>query len=335
MEIEKLKQELLNIKLDYQNKINIPDNKFGIEIEFSGAIFNDVFFKLENILGYEASNVQEQIKLETEKSKYKKWKLVNDASVQSNAYNKVKKGGEINSPIMRNTKKYWGELKKVCIMLKEMEHIKITTRCSIHIHTEKTIYNELEEYKNLLKIWILYEDIIYKFAYGEIDSPRETMLNFARPFCSSFEMNPIELINALESIETKQQLIKLLRNERKQGLNLTNILQEKNKEMRIIKPTIEVRVYNGTINENLIQNIVRFNQNLLNYAKSENFDKEFIKNQIKNYKPFYYGETIKEKPEKANEFSKLIFKDELDRLKFLKQYYKAYKEGDIEKTLHL
>lgn len=335
MEIELLKQELLNIKLDYQNKINIPDNKFGIEIEFAGAIYIDIEHKLDELLGYETRNIEQTKKIEEDKLKYKKWKLVNDASVQSNAFHRAKKGGEINSPIMKNTKKYWEELKKVCTMLKKMEYIKITSRCSIHVHTEKIIYNEIEEYKNLLKLWILYEDIIYKFAYGEIDSPRETMLNFARPFCSSFIINPVEIINELENIETKEELIKLLKNERKQGLNLTNILQEKNKEMKVIKPTIEVRTYNGTLNENLIQNIIRFNQNLLNSAKIENFDKELIEYKIKNYQPFYYGETIKEKPKKADEFSKLIFKDELDRLKFLKQYYKSYKEDDIEKTLYL
>ncbi len=330
-----IKQELLNIKLDYKNKINIPDEKFGIEIEFAGAIFNNVNNKLNEVLGYETKDIEQRKKLEEEKSRYKKWRLVNDGSVQANSYYQAKKGGEINSPIMKNKKKYWEELKEVCLMLKKQEYIKITSRCSIHVHTDKTIYNEVEEYKNLLKLWILYEDIIYKFAYGEINTPRETLLNFARPFCASFDIQTIKLIKDLENIETKQQLIKLLNNERKLGLNLTNILQEKNKEIKVLKPTIEIRVYNGTLNENLIQNIVRFNQNLLGYAQKENFDKEFIEYKIKNYEPFYYGETIKEKEEKAEEFSKLIFKDELDRLKFLKQYYKAYKENDIEKTLHL
>ena len=62
---------------------------------------------------------------------------------------------------------------------------------------------------------------------------------------------------------------------------------------------------------------------------------EFIEHKLKQYKPFYINDSVKENPKKAEEFFKLICKDELDRLKLLKQYYKIYNEFDIEKTLHL
>ena len=146
------RKELLDINLDYLDKINIPDYKFGIEIEFAGAIFNGVKQKLDEILKYESNTLEELRQIEKDKEEFKKWRLVNDGSVQSNAWHRAKKGGEINSPIIRDRKKAWNELKKVCKMLRTREYIKISENCSIHIHTERDIYSDLEELKNLLKL---------------------------------------------------------------------------------------------------------------------------------------------------------------------------------------
>lgn len=329
------RKELLDINLDYLDKINIPDYKFGIEIEFAGAIYNQVKQKLDEILKYESNTLEELRQIEKDKEEFKKWRLVNDGSVQSNAWHRAKKGGEINSPIIRDRKKAWNELKKVCKMLRTREYIKISENCSIHIHTERDIYSDLEELKNLLKLWIVYEDIIYRFGYGETDIYRPALLNYAKPLSSSFVITTDEMLKKLEDIETKRDLLRLVSYERKYGLNLTNVTKEPLRKDDIIKPTIEVRIYNGTLNENIIQNNVRFNMNLLNYCKKENFDNEFIEYRIKKFKRNFINDSIFENPEKADELSKLLFKDELDRLKFLKQYYKIYNQNDIEKSIHL
>lgn len=329
------RKELLDINIDYLDKINIPDYKFGIEIEFAGAVYKDVEHKLDEILKYESNTLEELRQIEKDKEEFKKWRLVNDGSVQSNAWHRAKKGGEINSPIIRDRKKAWNELKKVCKMLRTREYIKISENCSIHIHTERDIYSDLEELKNLLKLWIVYEDIIYRFGYGETDIYRPALLNYAKPLSSSFVITTDEMLKKLEDIETKRDLLRLVSYERKYGLNLTNVTKEPLRKDDIIKPTIEVRIYNGTLNENIIQNNVRFNMNLLNYCKKENFDNEFIEYRIKKFKRNFINDSIFENPEKADELSKLLFKDELDRLKFLKQYYKIYNQNDIEKSIHL
>jgi hypothetical protein len=220
-------------------------------------------------------------------------------------------------------------------MLRTREYIKISDHCSIHIHTERYIYNDLEELKNLVKLWIVYEDIIYRFGYGEKDIYRPSLLNYAKPLSSSFIHTTDEILEKLDTIETKKDLLRLLNYERKNGLNITNITKEPINENDIIKPTIEVRIYNGTLNENIIQNDIRFNMNLLNYARKENFDNEFIEYKIKNFERNFINDSVKENYQISDEFSKLIFKDELDRLKFLKQYYKVYNKNDIEKSIHL
>ena len=329
------RKELLNINLDYLDKINIPDYKFGLEIEFSGALYHKVRILLDEILGYDRETIEEIRKVETEKENYEKWRLVDDCTVQDNKHHQAKKGGEINSPIITNEKERWQELKLICEMLKSREYIRTDERCGIHIHTEKTIYDDIEEYKNLLKLWILYEDIIYRFGYGEKNAPRENLLRFARPFSFEFNLPPEEILKGLNTVETKRDLVKLLKCDKKYGLNLTRILDETKNLDVLKKPTIEIRIYNGTLNENIIQNDVRFNMKLLEYCKKENFDKDFVEYKLEEYKTFYINDSVKENAEKAEEFFKLICKDELDRLKLLKQYYKIYNENDIEKTLHL
>lgn len=330
------KRELREINLDYLDKINMPDNKFGIEIEFSGALFKDVNKKLDELFGYKTYDAKVLERIELEKAHYERWRLVNDSTVQDSTEYMGKKGGEINTPIMRNEKKYWQELKQVCEMLRKMKNIKIDDRCAVHIHTEKSIFEEIEEYKNLLKLFILNEDIIYRFGYGETCEPRRTLLTFAKPFSAEYNLPPEIILKKIDKIETPEELIKLLRYERKYGLNLTNIIKIKRTENDIIKPTIELRIFNGTLNDNILQNYVRFKGYLLDYCKKENFDIEYNDYQIKNYKPLYINESIPEKPEKADRFFKQICKkNELDRLKLLKQYYKEYNENDIEKSIHL
>ena len=326
---------LKEINLDYLYKINMPDNRFGIEIEFAGALFRDVEKKLNELFEYETQDSEKRKEIEEEKIHYEKWNLVDDSTVQENNYFLAKKGGEINTPIMRNRKKYWQELEQVCKMLRKREYIRISDSCAVHIHTETEIFKELQEFKNLLKLFITNEDIIYRFGYGEKDTPRESLLRFAKPFSSNYYLPPTEILKNLDAVETKEDLVKLLRYERKYGLNLRNIINNELIPRKNKTRTIELRIFNGTLNENIIQNELLFNMCLLDYCKTENFDTEFIDYQVKNYEPIYINESLKIKEEKADRFFYEICKNELNRLKLLKQYYKEYNEFDIEKSIHL
>lgn len=318
--------DLKNVNFMYKDQINIFDIPFGIEIEFANADFNVVKGKLEQLFGYEPTKIKWDSKNKYIIDRYKKWSLKNDATVQTHTKENIflKFGGEITSPIMSNEKKCWQELKLVCDMLKQIDTVKINGNCSIHIHTDKHIFKNIQEYINLLKLWMVYEDVIYRFSYGEIDTPRMLITRYAQPIGYYI----YERLAKLNRIETEKQLLQLLHYERKYGINLTNI--DRNE-----KKTVEIRTYNGTLNEKIIQNDVLFNINFLNYSKEENFDKEFINYKVKKYKAIFLGESVKENTDKAIEFSKLIFKNELEQLYFLKQYFKEYSKDDVEKTYHL
>lgn len=320
--LEKIKE----IRLEYRDKINIPDVPFGIEIEFASAPFNIVRDNLEKILGYDPVAVSWNNKLKKLEDRNQKWALKNDATVQEtlNDIYRTKVGGEINSPIMQNKIEYWQELKLICDTLSETKDIQMNGQCSIHIHTSKTIYEKIEEYKNLFKLIMLYEDIAYKIGYGETNKIRTLLTRYAKPL--SYHI--YEHLDELEQIETEKDIIKFIHFERKHSFNFKNI-------ENIDKSTIENRIGNPTLNENIIQNYILFNNNFLNYAKEENFDNEFINYKIKHFEPMYLAESLHDKPDKAQELINLITKNEIDQLYLLKQYLKAYNEHDIEKKFHL
>ena len=257
------RKELLDINIDYLDKINIPDYKFGIEIEFAGAVYKDVEHKLDEIIKYDQYTCENLNEFLNKQKEYQEWQLANDGSVQDNVYHRARKGGEIKSPIITNEKQHWEKLKIICEMLRAREYIRVSDKCGVHIHTDKTIYDDIEEYKNLVRLWILYEDIIYRFGYGERDVPRESLLNYAKPFSAEFNLPTDIILKGLDMVESKRQLVTLLRFERKYGLNLKRILDDSKDEDVKRKPTIEIRIYNGTLNENIIQNDVRFNMKLL------------------------------------------------------------------------
>lgn len=315
--------DLKEIKMEYLNKINVPNNRFGIEIEFAGSDYKETEMELKMRFPYRENLEYNMCQKKAPVEKYETWKIKREKTVENRIEAGRITGGEINSPILTNNEKTWKELETICEFLKTREGIIINDFCSIHVHVEEKILPTLKEIINLIKLWIAYEDVIYKFSYGEADIPRRIIYCFARPFGQ--ERNIKEIIQKLDTIETLKDLMILIRYERKYGLNITNLLNEN-------KKTIEKRTSNGTINKIIIQNDARFTLNFMNYAKKENFDEEYINYKLKKYEPINIESEAND--EKAHDIANRIYKEEIDKLYFYKQYYKAY-EDDIEKTLHL
>lgn len=290
---------------EYQYKINIPNNPFGIEIEFAGVLIDSVYYELEKVIN---NLIKCDICKKFDSKDYNSWCVKDDISIQVHDGIELKLGGEVTTPIMYNGNKYWYELRRVCESLKGIEGIRINDYCSIHIHTDKHIYRSIQEYINLLKLWMVYEDIIYRFGYGKSKTPRILITKYAK----SISYYIYSILDKLESVQTEEELVKLFKYDRALGLNLLNIIK--------FKQTIETRVYNGSLDEVVIQNIVLFNQNLLEYAKIENFDKEFIDYKIMNYVPIFINDSLIENNDKAVELINLLVKDDFDRQKLFYHY---------------
>ena len=126
-----MNKELLNglndIKFVYRDKLNFDKRyKFGNEIEFEKA----------------SNYIVEQRLM---KNIYlKKWDLHYEPTIQCEE-DDISLGGEVVSPILHNNKKSWMDMKRACILLKELGAV-AGSHCGAHIHIDQSILCDNNEY---------------------------------------------------------------------------------------------------------------------------------------------------------------------------------------------
>jgi len=297
--------------LSLRNSLNIgKDITFGFEIEFEDA--------------------RRKI-IELELLKYfpdKDWRVVDDRSL----YN----GGEINSPVLRDSEKTWIDLSLVCDIVSNNAVVLDNSSAHIHIGTQ-ILGNNSKYWENFMLLWSCYENIIFRFLYGEYTGARERILEQARPIS-------LELINKSRDIErcAKQvnaySLFKKInasgsddyRKLRKRAINFLNIdkLSPYQYNQEIDKNTIEFRSPNGTFDPVIWQNNLNLLIHLFMYCKSDKFDKDKIEYRkkmiidgnitanINKYSNIYM--------EQSMELCDMIFNKNIDKIYFLRQYIKSY-----------
>lgn len=303
--------------LIYRN--NLETNKditFGIEIEFDKArksIIEDLLNKAYN--KQVLSNI---------------WKLENDETIYDGIALYSPLGGEAISDILKDNNKSWDDIKYVCEMIKSFGGI-ATTKCGAHVHIGANILNNnMKYYERLIKLWIIYENIISRFCYGEETEPRKTLPVFAS--------SPYKYIKQLynEYYDPKGEKLNLTYEEfiknNKYSLGLKNLslslkgldnnyLKEKyqNKDWKNNK-TIEFRGGNGTLNHIIWQNYINLYIKLLMCCLDDNKDWELINKKfhqsLKNQELEIFDY------EKAIEFCNFIFNNDLDKYNFMIQYIK-------------
>ena len=189
---------------------------------------------------------------------------------------------------------------------------------------------------NLIKLWTVYEHVIYLFAYGENDKPRTSLVTYAYPvapyyneFLKEYESNKSAYQHILngKQINKETNLYFLISNcatnlnALGNGLNFGHCnganIDDKN--------TIEFRCPNGTLSHIIWQNNINFFVKLLLYCRSNNFDIDFINKKMKNYEVKKLEQYSDIYLDDAIELSDLIFDNELDKMYFLKQYLKINK----------
>ncbi|MEG2010859.1 MAG: amidoligase family protein [Bacilli bacterium] len=292
--------ELKNVSIEYQEILNISkETTFGIEIEFVEANFEDI-----------------------NKNLIENWRLKNDPSVSS-IIGKKKVGGEINSPILKDNITSWQEIKQVCEMLKE-NNASISPKCGGHVHIgQQDIETNIESWKNLLKLWAAYENIIYRFSSPEQTSIREKASTFASPIRYDI-ITKIGAVNRKNDDRNIPFLIQFFGHDRNQGINFcnTDFVMKRNS-----KKTIEFRCPNGTLNPVVWQNNINLFYHLLKSVNNQNFDIEKVNHRISNIDLdltdiYFYNEIyLKESLELAD----LIFDNNKDKCYFLKQYINDFK----------
>lgn len=283
--------------LEYRKSLGISNKyTFGIEIEaeYAGGIM------------YPEANYM----------RLKKWCRENEST--------LKDGDEFISPILTDNIETWQDIEYVCKIISKA--YKIEDTCGGHIHIGANILGENKDnWINFFKIWSVYENIIYRFAYGEYLTPRT--------YISRSITNPIanSLWQTLKYEEVKKldylDLIKLFYQNFRHitCLNLHNVKNMEEKD----RNTIEIRCPNGTLNPIIWQNNINFFIKLLLYCSSKKYNEETLLNRkLKNGENYYFEDYSKINLEQAIELSDLIFDNNLDKVYFLRQYLKSFEISD-------
>ena len=293
--------QIENFYLSYRDSLNLnKDTSFGYEIEFEGCSQISVVNHLNN-------------------NNYDGWKCKHDSSLHGPS-------GEVVSPILHDKKEDWEQLKRVCEFLEKKGAI-TNDDTGGHIHVGvQSLGNDIDAWLNLFLIYTSYEHVIFRFFYADKIGPRTGIEKYAKPI-GDFLYSVIKKMN---KDTTKRDLYTLLDNDRYSAMNFRNIVFWDDFDKEEERNTIEFRGFNGSTNEGVLQNNVLFLGNLLDTAKIGNYDKEFVKYKLEkerissdNNFIMYNEVNIKD----ALEFADLVFNNNLDKVYFLRQYFKGFQNA--------
>ena len=281
-------------KLSLRKKLGIEEKvTFGMEIEIDNVNIDKILELYDNLPNED-------------------WKIEEDDSVPN--------GKEIKTPPLKDKEETWIDLNNVCKRVSELGEI--TNRCGGHIHIGTHILDDnIEAWKNLLLLWSAYENIIFRFGYGEYLSARLNIDANACPVAKKLERQYYEILEYNFDIPTELMILKF---ERTVALNFMNVAYKDYSKYEK-ENTIEIRNSNATDKAVIWQNYTNFYVKLFQYCNRKDFDFETVYKRLKKNKEldinfdFYKYIYL----EQAFELADLIFDNNLDKVYFLRQYLKS------------
>ena len=224
------------------------------------------------------------------------WSIKTDKSLTAG------KNAEIVSPILQNTKQTWITLRKIGELLNLINPS--YDECSFQVNFDGNLLPRIEDKVNFLKLYAMYEDIIYRFSKGEDEIYRSSLETYASPV--------ILTLKGLLSFDNKQ-IIEMFSDNKRYGI----VFKTKDKDL------IEFRTPNMTSNPILWQNYITTFYYLLEFSKTKHYNMKEINHYLTNFNKIYILENYElEKKEKALVFAKTIFHNNNDFCNFMHQYLK-------------
>ena len=271
-----LDNQLINSPMVFRRKLTIPNNiNFGLEFELDKVDFDEVKKQVSRNIG-------------------KNWVVKTDKSLTK--FNNA----EINSPVLQNNRITWDLLLKISELIKQLNPSYDV--CSFQINFDGSLLPREKDRIRFLKLYAMYEDIIYRFSMGEDKKYRESLETYASPI--------ILTLKGLLTINDNY-IIDVFSNQKRYGICF------KTKSCDLI----EFRTPNMTDNACLWQNYITFFYYLLKMVTSGKYSDEELDVYIDNYSKIYTLENYElENKEKAIQLSKKLFFNSTDRINFMHQY---------------
>lgn len=294
-DIQELLKHINNYYLELRNNLGLDNkNTFGLELEFENAN--------RHLISYDMLDAPIE----------KDWVIKGDLSLEN--------GAEINSPIFNDQKKSWEELKIICDIVKKYAVIGPHAGGHVHIGTQ-ALGSSIQSLLNFLLIWSTYENVLFRFCYGDHISPRPSVKNYAKPSKIHFYKIYEKMYNLKG--ERLNEIFSLLRDDRYKAVNFVNMhLTDEKANFN----TIEFRCPNATLDPVIWQNNVNVFTKLLELSKNTKIEERLdLMDKFESYSDIcelcLYSEiSIKE----ALEFCDLLFNNNLDKVYFLRQYTKSF-----------
>lgn len=297
--------ELSSLSSNDLNDLIFLINEYYLEYRKTLGLEKDITFGIELEMEYVKKNI---IKDRLNNNTFYKWNLKSDTSLEQ--------GLEINSPVLIDIEKHWSELEQICDICKD--NSKIASHCGGHVHIGTQILgNNFKYWVNFFKLWSTYENIVYRFTYGDYLTERKS-ISFALPIAGIL-WEKCKKINT----DDLKKFITSISKERNRAINFGNI---KSFDSYAEKNTIEFRCPNGTLNPIIWQNNINLLIKLLLYCKNDNFNNDVIETRreynqkecysLNIYKEIYFSQAL--------ELADLIFSNNQDKVYFLRQYLKNF-----------
>lgn len=310
------------MNLQYNDKLS---KMKGFDLQEFLLFVDDYAFELRERLGFDSSmtfgfelEFEHAIRYEITRKLYDKfqneeWKLKNDSSLDD--------GAEINSPILKDEPYLWDNLKTVCSIVSE--HAMIGKKSGGHIHIgTQALGDQNKSWLNFIKLWSVYENVIYRFVYGEFLTARPQIVKYAEPLSKTF-WNDYQTLKG-SGLNTTRYIVESITHLRDQAVNFHKV--KFNHYQYEVGNTIEFRCPNGSLNPVIWQNNTNLFLHLLSYCKSDQFNNDIIMKrhrqnqdydlQLSDYNEIYLDQAL--------ELSDLLFSNNLDKVYFLKQYLKSF-----------
>jgi Putative amidoligase enzyme. len=254
----------------YENVFDgIEDIYFGIEIEFQMPIKTIDGDYIVNVLKSNGIEINtEIIEGRDGTRKYDTWQLMKESTCD----------WEIISPILNDSSDCWKQLEKVCYILKNQLRANIDDNTAIHLHIQKKqLLNEGKHYISLMNLYRYLEPFTYAFSAGE---ESEVSLIRVKKYAATLKFADKNLwTKGMSQNEAKEEirngdcdLVTYYFFTRLLGLNFST----KNTNYR----TVEFRTFNGTLSPTMIQSYLIYVINMINFAKQNDFEEEFLSGAI-------------------------------------------------------